>query len=72
MAGGLSSLATYAQRSITFLLVGATFYYGAALFQNTYRLRAKRREKAEQEAGNTVNVLVLLYSANKTSYCLGF
>ena len=56
MAGGLSSLATYAQRSVTFLLIGATCYYGAVLFQNTYRLRMKRREKTEQEAGNTVNV----------------
>ena len=58
MAGGATSLATYAQRSVTLLLVGATCYYGALLFNDTYRLRKRNREKSEQEKKDTVNLIL--------------
>ena len=49
MAGGATSLATYAQRSVTLLLVGATCYYGALLVNDSYRLRKRNREKSKEK-----------------------
>lgn len=49
MAGGLNSLATYAQRTVTFLLFGATCYYGTALVHSSYILRKRRKEREQKE-----------------------
>ena len=61
MPGGVTSLATYAQRSVTIFLVGLTCYYGASLFQTSYLARKKRLERAaKQEAEAVVNVMLYL------------
>ena len=48
MAGGLSTLATYGQRTVTFLLFGATCYYGTSFIHSSYILRKKRKERELQ------------------------
>ena len=42
---GLRSLATYSQKAVTFLLIGATCYYGTALVHSSYILHRRRKER---------------------------
>ena len=58
MAGGISSIATYAQRTVTFLLFGATCYYGTALVHSSYLLRKRRKETESQRENAGMNVRI--------------
>ena len=49
MAGGLNALATYAQRTVTLVLFGATCYYGAAFIHSSYLIRQRQKLKRVQE-----------------------